>query len=64
MIVEYEHPVAGPTNGIGQPILFNEDARTAGLPPPMHGQHTDEVLAAAGLSRQRIDELRRAKIIA
>jgi crotonobetainyl-CoA:carnitine CoA-transferase CaiB-like acyl-CoA transferase len=64
MIVEYDHPVAGPTKGIGQPILFNEDARSAGLPPPMHGQHTDEVLAGMGLSRARIDELRRTKIIA
>jgi formyl-CoA transferase len=64
MIVDYEHPVAGRTKGIGQPILFNEDARSAGLPPPMHGQHTDEVLAQMGLSGARIDELRRSKVIA
>jgi crotonobetainyl-CoA:carnitine CoA-transferase CaiB-like acyl-CoA transferase len=64
MIVEYDHPVAGRTNGIGQPILFNEDARSAGLPPPTHGQHTDEVLVEMGLSRTRVDELRHAKIIA
>ena len=64
MIVEYDHPVAGRTKGIGQPILFNEDARSAGMPPPMHAQHTDEVLAEMGLARERIDTLRRAKIIA
>jgi crotonobetainyl-CoA:carnitine CoA-transferase CaiB-like acyl-CoA transferase len=64
MIVDYEHPVAGPTKGIGQPILFNDDARSAGLPPPTHGQHTDDVLSEMGLSRARIDELRRSKIIA
>ena len=33
MIVEYDHPVAGVTKGIGQPILFNDQPRTAGLPP-------------------------------
>jgi crotonobetainyl-CoA:carnitine CoA-transferase CaiB-like acyl-CoA transferase len=64
MIVEYDHPIAGRTKGIGQPILFNEDARSAGMPPPMHAQHTDEVLAEMGLARERIDTLRRAKIIA
>jgi crotonobetainyl-CoA:carnitine CoA-transferase CaiB-like acyl-CoA transferase len=64
MIVEYDHPVAGRTKGIGQPILFNEDARSAGLPPPMHGQHTGEILAEMGLSRARIDELKHAKIVA
>ena len=63
-VVDYDHPVAGPTKGIGQPILFNEDRRSAGLPPPMHGQHTDEVLAEMRLPRARIDELKRAKIIA
>lgn len=64
MIVEYDHPVAGRTKGIGQPILFNDDARGAGLPPPMHAQHTDEVLVEMGLSRARIDQLRRSKVIA
>lgn len=64
MIVEYDHPVAGVTKGIGQPILFNEEPRQAGLPPPTHGQHTDDVLSEMGLSRVRIDELRRAKIVA
>jgi crotonobetainyl-CoA:carnitine CoA-transferase CaiB-like acyl-CoA transferase len=64
MIVEYEHPVAGPTKGIGQPILFNDSARSAGRPPPMHGQHTDEVLMEMGLARERIDKLRNSKIIA
>jgi formyl-CoA transferase len=64
MIVEYEHPVAGAMKGIAQPILFNEQPRKVGLPPPTHGQHTDEVLAEIGLPRGRIEELRRAKIIA
>jgi crotonobetainyl-CoA:carnitine CoA-transferase CaiB-like acyl-CoA transferase len=33
------------------------------LPPPMHGQHTDEVLSEIGLSSESIDELRRTHIV-
>jgi crotonobetainyl-CoA:carnitine CoA-transferase CaiB-like acyl-CoA transferase len=63
MIVDYEHPVAGPMHGIAQPVLLNNAARTAGRPPPMLGQHTNELLAEMGLSAARIDELRRKKIV-
>jgi crotonobetainyl-CoA:carnitine CoA-transferase CaiB-like acyl-CoA transferase len=45
------------------PLKFSE-----GLPQPRHigvavGAHSDEVLAELGLSAQRIDELRRAKVV-
>jgi crotonobetainyl-CoA:carnitine CoA-transferase CaiB-like acyl-CoA transferase len=63
MILEYDHPVAGQTKGIAQPILLNDTPRKAGRPPPMHGQHTQEVLAELGLSQQDIGRLRDAKVI-
>ncbi|MNN62716.1 formyl-coenzyme A transferase [compost metagenome] len=41
---------------------------SAGLPEPKHvgaalGQHTDQVLGELGLSAERIEALRRAKVI-
>lgn len=63
MILEYEHPVAGPLKTIAQPVLMNDEHRTAGRPPPTHGQHTDEVLAELGLSASEIEQLRQSKIV-
>ncbi len=64
VLVEYEHPVAGPTRSVGQPYKLNGQRRVAGAPPPMHGQHTDEVLREIGLPEAEIDRLKAAKVIA
>lgn len=64
VIVEYEHPVAGPTRSVGQPYLLNGERRTAGTPPPTHGQHTHEVLREIGLDDAAIERLTAAKVIA
>jgi crotonobetainyl-CoA:carnitine CoA-transferase CaiB-like acyl-CoA transferase len=63
MIVDYEHPLAGPTKGVGQPVLLNDVPRSAGKPPPTLGQHTDEILAELGLTNARIDELKRSNVV-
>ena len=63
MILDYDHPLAGPLKGIGQPVLLNDTARSAGTPPPTLGQHTDEILSEVGMSSSQIDELRRSKIV-
>jgi formyl-CoA transferase len=63
MIVDYEHQVAGPLHGIGHPVLINGATREAGLPPPMLGQHTDEILGELGLSSGEIGGLRRAQTV-
>ena len=63
VIVEYEHQIAGPLKGIGHPVLIDGAERHAGLPPPMLGQHTDDVLGEIGLSSETISELRRARVI-
>lgn len=63
IIVEYEHQAAGRLKGVGHPVLIDGAERQAGLPPPMHGQHTDEVLIEMGLSSETIGELRRARIV-
>jgi crotonobetainyl-CoA:carnitine CoA-transferase CaiB-like acyl-CoA transferase len=57
MIVDLEHPIIGPMRTIGPPAKFsNLDFAVRG-PAPWLGQHTAEVLAEIGLSRESIDEL-------
>jgi formyl-CoA transferase len=63
IIVEYEHQIAGRLNGVGHPVLIDGTERHAGLPPPMLGQHTDDVLGEIGLSSETIGELRQARVI-
>jgi crotonobetainyl-CoA:carnitine CoA-transferase CaiB-like acyl-CoA transferase len=63
VVVEYDHARAGRRKAVGHPVLINDEPRQAGLPPPMLGQHTDEVLREMGLSPQRIDELRRTGVV-
>jgi crotonobetainyl-CoA:carnitine CoA-transferase CaiB-like acyl-CoA transferase len=63
VVLEYNHSTAGPLNGIGHPVLIDGAVRHAGLPPPMLGQHTDDVLSEMGLSPESISELRRGRVI-
>jgi crotonobetainyl-CoA:carnitine CoA-transferase CaiB-like acyl-CoA transferase len=63
IIVDYEHQTAGPLKGVGHPVLINGAERRAGRPPPVLGQHTDDVLGEMGLSPEVIGELRRARVI-
>jgi crotonobetainyl-CoA:carnitine CoA-transferase CaiB-like acyl-CoA transferase len=64
VIVDYDHPVAGPTRSVGQPYILNgQQRREAGSPPPTHGQHTDEVLREIGLDAAEIARLRASSVI-
>ena len=63
IVVEYDHQTAGRLKGVGHPVLFDGAERHAGLPPPVLGQHTDDVLKEMGLSRETIGELRRTHVI-
>jgi crotonobetainyl-CoA:carnitine CoA-transferase CaiB-like acyl-CoA transferase len=63
VFVDYEHPVIGATRSVGQPYLLNDEPREAGTPPPLNGQHTDEILAGLGLSEREIADLRNKNII-
>jgi crotonobetainyl-CoA:carnitine CoA-transferase CaiB-like acyl-CoA transferase len=63
LIMQYDHPAAGRLNCVGHPVIFVGEERTPGLPPPMLGQHTDDVLQEMGLSAASIAELRREQIV-
>jgi formyl-CoA transferase len=61
--MQYDHAEAGRLNCVGHPVTFLGEERCPGLPPPMLGQHTDEVLKEMGLSAASIAELRHGKIV-
>ena len=58
MIQQIDHPAAGPISVFGFPLKFSATPCTLKRPPPMLGEHTDEVLAEYGLDQARISELR------
>ena len=48
MVVEREHPAVGPLRMVGNPVQFDGSNHTAARPPPLRGQHTEEVLGGLG----------------
>jgi len=45
MVVEVEHPVAGPINTLGVPVKLSQTPGGVRLPAPRLGQHTAEIIA-------------------
>lgn len=63
MLIEIEHPVAGKIKVPSIPVKLLETPGTIRLPPPILGQHTEEVLKKMGYSMTDIQELRRDNAI-
>jgi len=64
MLVEVEHPNAGNVKMAGIPVKFSLTPASVRLPPPLLGQHTEEVLAAwLGMGSDEIDVLKRKRVI-
>jgi crotonobetainyl-CoA:carnitine CoA-transferase CaiB-like acyl-CoA transferase len=60
MMIEVEHPTVGRMKMIGNPIRMSDLEEGPALPPPLLGQHTDEVLSEKlNLTAEQIVALRR-----
>ena len=64
LVVEYEHPLLGRVRQFGALIRFSDTMSTPSRPAPMMGQHTRQVLTAAGLDDATIDDYLARHIVA
>jgi len=60
MVVELEHPRAGRTCALGLPVKLSRTPGKVTRPAPLMGQHTREVLAEFGFSKEEIEALVRS----
>jgi crotonobetainyl-CoA:carnitine CoA-transferase CaiB-like acyl-CoA transferase len=63
MMVELDHPTAGRVKHIGLPVKLSETPGQLRRPAPTLGQHSDEILAEAGLTPEEIGALRAGRVV-
>ena len=64
MVVELDHPAAGPVRVTGVPIKLSETPGAVSTPPPVLGEHTTEVMSEwLQLSQAELDELGRSGVV-
>ena len=57
MKFDYQHPALGPLQGVAQPLRLDGQRAAMQRPPPMHGEHSAEILAEFGFSTEEIQAL-------
>ena len=63
MVRELSHPEIGEFRVPGIPWLFSDTVAEIQGPPPLLGEHTDDVLAGIGYSASEIEALRKADAV-
>ncbi len=64
MVHRWEHPLAGPLNLVASPLKLGATPVRTDLPPPLLGEHTQEVLTELlGWDDERITALREQEVI-
>ena len=63
MFVEMPHPELGTFKTTGLPVKLSSTPGRIARRPPLHGEHTEEVLRACGLSAPEIERLREDGVI-
>lgn len=64
MVATVDHPKAGPVRIIGSPLNFSDSQLRDYEPPPLLGQHTDDILRnRLGYDDEKLSELRKDGVI-
>jgi formyl-CoA transferase len=64
MLVEVDHPTAGSVRMAGIPVKFSATPASVRLPPPLLGQHTEQILATwLGMGADEIARLKEKGIL-
>ena len=56
LIVELEHPSLGAVRSIANPVKFSNTPVSYRLPPPILGEHTEEILRSLGCAEDKQDK--------
>ncbi len=63
MVVNMEHPVRGTLKTIAPPVKLKRTPAKPQCPPPLLGQHTEEILLELGYRQKEVDELEEMGVI-
>lgn len=65
MVKEIEHPTCGPIKLVNTPVKYSYSEPSIRTPPPLLGQHTDEILKdLVKLDDDEIESLKREGVVA
>ena len=65
MVKEVDHPTCGPMKLVNTPVKYSYSKPSIRSPPPLLGQHTDEILRdVVGMGDEEIQKLRGEGIVA
>lgn len=62
-VVHFNHPVVGDMTNLANPVNLHVSPATVYRPPPILGQHTEEILQQHGFNADEISELLRIGIV-
>jgi crotonobetainyl-CoA:carnitine CoA-transferase CaiB-like acyl-CoA transferase len=63
MLATVQHPTLGPVRALGVPVRLAATPGAPASPPPALGEHTDAILAEAGVPAPEIARLRRTGVV-
>ena len=65
MVTQVQHPACGDMKLVNTPVKYSESEPGIRTPPPLLGQHTDEVLRELlGMDEKQVGKLRGEGVVA